>query len=170
MRVARAALVALLLGVSPAYADEPPAAPHAEQDTAARAAYLEGARHFDLAEYQAALESFKRSYQLSGAPALLYNIGQCHLHLGQRAEALHFYRTYLQLSPDTTDRAQVERLIVTLEAPAPSATPPPHRSRAPWLIAGAVLLVVAGVAAALAVALVPRDAPMLDHAVQVHFP
>jgi tetratricopeptide (TPR) repeat protein len=111
----------------------------AEDKDAARKAYREGARHYNLSQYAEALESFKHAYWNYEEPSFLYNIAQCHRALKHKSEAIEFYRSYLRNAPTTPRRAEVERLIGELEAalaqekalakppeaPAPAATSPP---------------------------------------------
>lgn len=104
-------LVVLLLlaslGVgSPARADDLPAA---------KAAFKEGKRLFEIGEYRQALERFKTAYLQFDAPALLYNVAQCHVRLGEKREALAVYRSYLQRVPNAPDKVQVEEMIAELE-------------------------------------------------------
>src|SRR6185369_2327988 len=87
-----------------------PAPPPAQNPEAeARQHYRSGLAHYDLGEYQAALEEFKDAYRAVQDPPFLFNIAQCHRKLGQSAEALTFYRSYLRRAPDAPNRAEVER-------------------------------------------------------------
>jgi hypothetical protein len=56
------------------------AQPAVPQDPTVRARelYLEGKRNYDLADYPRAIAAWKESYTLSGAPMLLFNIGQAY--------------------------------------------------------------------------------------------
>ena len=87
----------------------------AEDKEAARKAYSEGSRYYNLAQYPEALEAFKRAYWNYEEPSFLYNIAQCHRALKHKQEAVTFYRNYLRNAPDTPKRAEVERLIAELE-------------------------------------------------------
>jgi tetratricopeptide (TPR) repeat protein len=91
-------------------------AARADDQTAARQAYVEGRRQYNLGQYQAALEAFKQAYLKYESPAFLYNIAQCHKGLGQRREAIDFYQRYLRLSENPPDRPEVEQIIATLRA------------------------------------------------------
>jgi tetratricopeptide (TPR) repeat protein len=115
------AIAALVLALSPclssaAYADDVPAA---------REVYQRGVRYYDLGELEKALAAFKEAYLLYESPAFLFNIGLCERKLGHRTEAMAVFRTYLRLSPDASDRAQVEHTIAELEAEAARAVAPP---------------------------------------------
>lgn len=81
----------------------------------AKAAYEEGARHYDLAEYAEALESFKDAYRARTDPAFLFNIAQCLRKLEKLDDAATFYRTYLRRAPEASNRAEVERRLKDIE-------------------------------------------------------
>src|SRR5262245_53226204 len=93
------------------------AAPVAAEDKeAAREAYKEGTRQFDIGEYRAALEAFKRAYLNYEEPAFLFNIAQCHRMLGEKQEALRVYRTFLRKLPDAPNRNEIQKIMNNLEA------------------------------------------------------
>jgi tetratricopeptide (TPR) repeat protein len=90
--------------------------------------FQQGRRLYQVSDYRAALDEFKRGFLLKDDPVFLFNIAQCHRQLGDRKEALTFYKRYLAGSPDAENRSQVEKLIADLEktperAPPASATP-----------------------------------------------
>jgi tetratricopeptide (TPR) repeat protein len=109
-----------------------------ENKIAARNFYLEGRRLYDVGEYRASLDSFKKAYLRYEDSSFLFNIGQCHRQLGQKQEALQAYRSYLRRTPEAENRPEVQRLIVQLEsliteetarksAPVPAANVAPTR-------------------------------------------
>ena len=107
----------------------PPTARAAEDQ--ARQAYAAGRK-------QEAIEGFKRAYELSGDPSLLFRLGEVSRELGQDVAALRFYRTYLARDPAGTYREAAERASRSLElggtkpVPTPVASPaPPNRAAAP---------------------------------------
>src|SRR5262245_42069698 len=101
-----ALIAALLVGAS-AFADN---------KEIAREAYTEGTRQFEIGEYRAALDAFKRAYLNYEEPAFLFNIAQCHRMLGEKAEALRAYRNFLRKLPETDNRKEIEKIIANLEA------------------------------------------------------
>ncbi len=127
----------------------------AEDKEAARKAFSEGSRYYNLSQYSDALEAFKRAYWNFEDPSFLYNIAQCHRALQHKQEAITFYRNYLRNAPGTPKRAEVERLIADLEeaqrqdkavatappegtiaaTPPPTASSPPTATPAPALVA-----------------------------------
>ncbi len=123
MRVARfSILVAALLVSSAAIGDN---------KDVARDAYRDGTRLYDLADFAGALEAFKRAYFNYEEPAFLFNIAQCYRQLGNGAEAMRFYKTYLRKVPDAANAEDVRRIIRTLEQSKPAASPRPSSSAPP---------------------------------------
>jgi tetratricopeptide (TPR) repeat protein len=88
----------------------------AENRSVAREAFREGNRHYDLGRYSEALEAFMRAYWNFEEPAILFNIAQCHRQLGNKTDAVKFYRTFLRKVSDAPNADEVRRLIATLEA------------------------------------------------------
>ena len=140
--------------------------PAVEDDVAgeqARLHYVEGRERFARGEDEAAIAEFRIAYAVRPDPALLFDIGQCQRRLGQRAAALASYRAYLQSENDAGRRAEVLRLIETIErderltaarAPtAPTRAParPLHRRWWLWTAVGGTA--VAALAIGLGVAL-----------------
>jgi len=102
---------------------------NAEDRGAARQAYSEGSKNYDLGQYAEALAAFKRAYWNFEEPSFLYNIAQCHRALGQKKEAVEAYRSYLRKAPDARNRPEVEKIIAelnsTIEKEKAVATAPP---------------------------------------------
>lgn len=116
---------------------------HAAPDTnngAARAAYEQGMRSYNLAEYGKALDAFKEAYRVYPDASFLFNIGQCYRQLNDKPNAIRFYRTYLREAPNAPNRDEVTRLVSSLERalaeeqmakPQPSAAPAVSAAAAP---------------------------------------
>jgi len=81
----------------------------------ARVHYDRGMAHYELGEFIAAIEEFKKSYAMSQAPGLLFNMAQASRLGKDYDQALHFYRTYLRVRPDAPNREDVEKRISELE-------------------------------------------------------
>lgn len=112
------------LSLTPVHADPRPRATRGAQALQqARASYERGAALYEAGRYHEARAAFLRAYQLSGLPALLYNLGLTEERLGDRAAAIAHWEEYLR-SPDVPDRAQVRAELMRLkQAEAPRALP-----------------------------------------------
>ena len=134
----------------------------AEDKEAARKAYSEASRYYNLNQYAEALEAFKRAYWNYEDPVFLFNIAQCHRLLKHKSEAIDFYRSYLRNAPNAKNRVEVQRIVADLEeslqkdrtlatappegpipststststAPPPATTPPPTSEPPPAAVA-----------------------------------
>ena len=92
--------------------------------------FREGRKLYQISDYRAALQEFKRAFLFKEDPVFLFNIAQCHRQLGEREEAVTFYRRYVAAAPEAENRAQVEKIIRELQSarpppPEPAAPPPP---------------------------------------------
>lgn len=87
-----------------------------DPETAARLFFEQAQREYDLGNFDKALVGYSEAYRLVSAPALLFNIGQCHRQLGQYERAAFFYRRYLALEPDSPDAPVVQGLIQQMES------------------------------------------------------
>lgn len=137
-------VVVLLAGVGVAGAADPIA-------EKARAHFQQGDTYFKLEKYANALQEFEQAYLAKQDPSFLYNIAQCHRLMGNRAEAIRFYKRYLNDAPAAANRPVAEKHIRDLEsalgaeeltgahvAPGPAAPggeqpamPPPRPAQAP---------------------------------------
>jgi len=126
-------------------------APVAPDMAAAKQAFEEGLRAFNLSHWQEAIAAFEKSYKLSGDPALLFNVAQASRQAGNADAAIGAYKAFLREKPDTPQREMVEAKIRELQskkaqpevlaaprqedlenpfAPAPAATAAPAASEA----------------------------------------
>ena len=103
-----------------------------------KAHYEKATRAYDLGKYQEAVDEYQKAYEIGGDPPMLYNIGQAYRLNDQPAEAIRFYRRYLQRSPNARNREDVERKITELEKliderrkAAAAVTPPPVTTTPP---------------------------------------
>lgn len=87
----------------------------------AKALYDKAVIHFKQGDYEAAQESFKEAYNLSGRADLLYNLALCAERLGDLQRAIAYYQVYLDERPDAPDaervRGRMEELREQLEKP-----------------------------------------------------
>ena len=108
----------------------------------AEAHYKKGTAFYYLGQFDAAIAEFEAGYTEDPRPAFLYNLAQAHRKAGRPAQALDFYRKYLDLEPRSARRhevmgrvAELERELAAAEAAPPGratqrptapASPPPH--------------------------------------------
>jgi tetratricopeptide (TPR) repeat protein len=112
--LAPAALMALLLGVTPAVlAAGPPEAEPEGNDAFAKKYYDLGRALYLHSDYEGAIGQFRAAYRLSHRPALLFNIARSHEALGQMEQAIQAYREYLATSP--ADAGDVQTRIANLQ-------------------------------------------------------
>lgn len=96
--------------------DQPaPARPSQSDQDRSRALYEEGSRAYKDGQYQKAVELFLSAYELSHAPAILFNVAQAYRLAGACERALSYYRRSLEEEPDAANRAEVEERIAEME-------------------------------------------------------
>jgi tetratricopeptide (TPR) repeat protein len=81
--------------------------------------YMSALSHYNLSEWQQALDDFREAYRLKPDAAFLFNIAQCHKQLHHYREAATFYRAYRR-EGGTND---VESMIVEMDRAAASQKP-----------------------------------------------
>ncbi|HET6147914.1 MAG TPA: hypothetical protein VFH68_10310 [Polyangia bacterium] len=111
----------------------------------AKAAVEQAERQYKLARFDLALEDYARAYELFPAPALLFNLGQCHKQLKNHDRAIFFFEGYLRDEPRPANRRLAQELIAESRAElakqemaATAAEPPPVVPPAPAIAAGPV--------------------------------
>jgi len=110
-----------------------PAPAAAAENAAAKAAFSEGERDFQLGKFDAAIEDYERAFGLDPQPAFLFNIALSHRRqyeidgkIDHLARARELYRNYLRLEPQAANRAGVEKLIGELTAKIDAARDKPE--------------------------------------------
>jgi tetratricopeptide (TPR) repeat protein len=96
----------------------------APDNAAAKAAFVEGERSFQLGKFDAAIEAYERAFGIDPQPAFLFNIALAHRRqyeidgqIDHLARARELYRNYLKLEPQNgNNRPGVEKLIAELTA------------------------------------------------------
>ena len=81
----------------------------------AKALYEQGLSHYNLGEFDQAIAAFRKSYELTQAPGLLFNIAQAFRLKKDYEQATYFYTTYLRLQPDASNRADVEARLAEMQ-------------------------------------------------------
>lgn len=104
-RLAVAVVLAIVCGSTVASADK------AELERKFRDAQAK----FNDRRYAEALDLFQEVYRTFSAPAILFNIAQCHRNLGDWAQAAAQFRRYLRESPDAANAAAVEDTVQQLD-------------------------------------------------------
>jgi hypothetical protein len=127
----------------------------------ARAHYARGLELAAQNGYAEALREFNEAYNISPQFAVLYNIAQAHIALGQTAEAIEALARYLRDGGDRVSplrRAQVERQIAWLRSdlPNPEALSEAEAARTTAAAAGAAAGAASAEASEAAHALPPR--------------
>lgn len=87
---------------------------HAE----ARQHFEAGVRYYEGGDFPHAVEEFLAAYRLAPSPELSYNVARAYERMGEGAEAIRYYRTYLDDPSAQENRAEVERKIAQMEAAA----------------------------------------------------
>jgi len=157
-----AVLVAARVDAQPAPAGAPGTA---EARARAKDLYTAGTRQYDLREYAAAIDTFRKAYDLLPEPLFLFDIAQSYRQLHDCENARGFYKSYLRNLPRADNRDKVERFIAEMDTcvreqeqqralqrerqpPAPISGPAPNAgSRHRDLAIGGIVTAVAGLAA-----------------------
>lgn len=130
-----------------AQALEPP--PTGAADEQAQHLSDEGLVAYKAGQFADAVRLYRQAYGLRAEPALLYNLAKAYEKLGQRDNAVEYYRRYLvSEGTDPKLRQRAEERVAALAAPGSSPkgkggaalTPPPKKEPPPpgrtWLYTG----------------------------------
>lgn len=91
------------------------APPSTDELTAeARTFFVRGVTMYQRREYDAAMQAFTQAHRFAPFPELLYNMALTSEKLEQLRDAIDYYREYLRLRPNASDRAHVEQRIAEL--------------------------------------------------------
>ena len=112
-------------------AAESPATPPKADLVAAKQAYEEALRAFNLGQWDEAIAGFQKSYKLSGDATLLFNVAQAHRQAGHVKEAIIAYKAFLREKPETPHREMIEAKLKELESAAESKTAAEKPTNAP---------------------------------------
>jgi tetratricopeptide (TPR) repeat protein len=110
--------VAALLALAVSLALPRPALAADDRDAKAqaRAEVAKATLHYKLGRFEEALAAYTRAYELFDAPALLFNIAQCHKNLRNHERAIFFFQGYLREETDPKRRALAEDLLAKSRA------------------------------------------------------
>lgn len=84
-------------------------------DELARRHFESGVAYLQEADYENALKAFEKSYELSKRPDLLLNIATVHERKGDFKAGVASLKKFLEVAPETEQRATVEARIANLE-------------------------------------------------------
>ncbi|MHB1845865.1 MAG: tetratricopeptide repeat protein, partial [Deltaproteobacteria bacterium] len=98
---------------------------------AAKRLYQQAGAAFAAGRYADAAAEFQAAYKLEPNPGLLFDVGQCDRKLGRWAEALGFFRRYLEVKPEAANRTLAEMRIAEAEGHVRERAPPAPASPAP---------------------------------------
>jgi hypothetical protein len=119
-------LIAITLFCTPVAAQPPATKEEAKQH------YIAGERAFRLGEFDKAIQEWRISYEISGEPVLLYNLGLAARQSGDLKQAGFYLRQFLATgSGDETQRATARQKLDELQAIPPSPAPAPATSSTP---------------------------------------
>ena len=84
--------------------------------TKARALFEEATAAYKVGDFEKALKKYQEAYALAPLPGFLFNIGQCHMQLGQYEKAVFSYESFLREAPndDPVRPEAEERLAIAL--------------------------------------------------------
>jgi hypothetical protein len=129
------AVVAALVAVAPARADEPPAPANAPATTTpdadtAKAHYEKAQQLYATGDYDEAIAEYQDAYRLKPHPNVLYNIAQAYERLLDYAQSVTWFERYLAEAPkDAPERPIVQnrlRILRNLPARVSVSTIPEH--------------------------------------------
>lgn len=115
MRVLLAVLVSLACLISAGRVDAQSASREATI-AAAKKHFAAGTRAYAEGDFEAALKRFRRAYELTESPDLLYNIATVSDRMRLDEAALEAYEGYLKARPTSADREHVESRIEVLRS------------------------------------------------------
>jgi hypothetical protein len=90
----------------------------------ARRHYLQGNAYYRLDKFREALGEYELAYIAKPDPSFLYNIAQCHRLMGNKPEALKYYRRFIKDQSHSPNRPIAEKHIRDIERSGVAAAPP----------------------------------------------
>jgi len=82
-------------------------------DERARQKFSTAQRAYKAGDFEFALAAYSEAYELKPHPGFLFNIAQCHRHLGHYERAEFFYRQYLSLASLTSADSKLVRSLIS---------------------------------------------------------
>ncbi|MCP4680403.1 MAG: tetratricopeptide repeat protein [Deltaproteobacteria bacterium] len=103
--------------------------PKARSTEEAKQLFEIGVELYKAGQFEAASSHFAMTYAFMPFPELIYNLGLCHMAMGQKDMALRFLREFLDTDPPKKARAEVEDMI--LDISVKKKTKNPKKSKNP---------------------------------------
>jgi hypothetical protein len=99
----------------------------------AREFYYKGTQHYNLGEWNEALDAFKEAYRSYPEPSFLYNLAQCYRQVHNFDQAALMYRSYIREAPNADNVADARKLLAEMEKAVQEqhASQPPTGTKAP---------------------------------------
>lgn len=97
---------------------------------AAQPHLVEAEQLFALGLFQHAIAEYEKAFAEQPSPEFVFNIAQSYRNVGNHQQAVAYYRQFLELKPEASNKAAVLELIDELERTAPTPAPAPRRARA----------------------------------------
>jgi tetratricopeptide (TPR) repeat protein len=82
----------------------------------ARALWDEGARRYDLGDFDGAADLLYKAYQVWPYPAILFNLCQAYRQKSDYKKAIFYCKSYVRNAPEATNRSAAEDLTSEMEA------------------------------------------------------
>src|SRR5215470_17590041 len=95
---------------------EPKAKPKTPKQKEADQRFKRGVALFNEAKYAEALAEFQRAYEIAPHPLVLYNIAGCHRQMSHYAEAVNYYRQFLNEGKGVVPAARLTAAQSELDA------------------------------------------------------
>jgi tetratricopeptide (TPR) repeat protein len=113
--MARRSLPAILIAAAALMRPDSAAAQADPAIERARSLYEKGQRQYELGHFADARQLFESAYEAKAAPALLFNIAQCHRKLGDLRNAASLYTSFLRADPENRSAQLARDLLQEVE-------------------------------------------------------
>ena len=83
--------------------------------------FQQAERHYGLAQFEKALEAYKKAMSHHRHPAFIFNIAQCYRQLKNYEKASFYYKLFLSEHPNAPNKKEVESFIKAMDKKAAAA-------------------------------------------------
>jgi tetratricopeptide (TPR) repeat protein len=109
----------------------------ARPEESARSHHEQGRRQFSQGQYEGAIASYRKAYELKADPSYLLDIAEAYRALDVPERAVFFYNRYLSAHPNPPNRFEVEAEVARLRRRLPPETVTAPPAEAPAAASGA---------------------------------